>query len=165
MVHNPQKLLDETNWQILTILQEDARIPFKELGQRVGLSSPAVAERVRRLEEAGIITHYRAELNLEKLGLPIMAFITLKSFGHRCQEIRSLLQDCSEVQACHRVTGNDHYLVKVAVTSVSHLEQLVDRFIPFATVTTSIVLSVPVAKRVIDDSVFPKAVNPVTTQY
>jgi Lrp/AsnC family transcriptional regulator, leucine-responsive regulatory protein len=156
MIDNSQKLLDQTSWQILKILQEDARIPFKELGQKVGLSSPAVADRVRRLEEAGIITRYRAELNLEKLGLPLRAFITIKSFGHRCNEIRTLMQESPEVQACYRVAGNDHYLVKVAVTSVSHLEQLVDRFIPYATVTTSIVLSVPVAGRIIDDAIFPK---------
>jgi Lrp/AsnC family transcriptional regulator, leucine-responsive regulatory protein len=156
MIPNTQKLLDETSWQILKILQEDARIPFKELGKRVGLSSPAVAERVHRLEESGIISRYRAELNLEKLGLAIAAFITIRSFGHRCNEIRSLLQESPEVEACYRVTGSDHYLVKVAVTSVSHLEQLVDRFIPYSTVTTSVVLSVPVARRTISEGIFIK---------
>ncbi|HAX76887.1 MAG TPA: AsnC family transcriptional regulator [Cyanobacteria bacterium UBA11372] len=156
MNFHPDKPLDETSWQILAILQEDARIPFKELGQRVGLSSPAVAERVRRLEEAGIIARYRAELNLEKLGLAIAAFISIKSFGHRCDEIRLLIQESPEVEACYRVTGSDHYLVKVVVTSVNHLEQLVDRFIPYATVTTSVVLSVPVARRTISDAIFSK---------
>ena len=155
MFESSQKSLDDTSWEILKILQEDARIPFKELGKRVGLSSPAVAERVRRLEEAGIINSYRAELNLEKLGLPITALITLKSFGHNCNEIRSLMRECPEVQTCYRVTGNDHYLLKVVVTSVGHLEELVDRFIPYATVTTSIVLSVPVTGRVIDRGIFP----------
>jgi Lrp/AsnC family transcriptional regulator, leucine-responsive regulatory protein len=146
-----EKLLDDTSWQILTILQENGRIPLKELGKQVGLSAPAVAERVRRLEEAGIITGYRAELNLEKLGLPIMAFITIKSFGHSCQEVRSLLHECREVISCYRVTGNDHYLAQVSVTSVSHLEQLIDRFIPYATITTSIVLSTSFAGRIIDN--------------
>jgi Lrp/AsnC family transcriptional regulator, leucine-responsive regulatory protein len=159
MTPNPQKLLDETSWQILTILQEDARIPFKELGQRVGLSSPAVTERVRRLEEAGIITRYRAELNLEKLGLTIAAFITIRAFGHRCDEIRSLLQESPEVESCYRVTGSDHYLVKITVKSIGHLEQLVDRFIPYATVTTSVVLSVPVARRTISEAIFPKVLQ------
>jgi Lrp/AsnC family transcriptional regulator, leucine-responsive regulatory protein len=156
MIPNTQKLLDETSWQILTILQEDARIPYKELGQRVGLSSPAVTERVRRLEDAGIITRYRAELNLDELGLPIAAFITIKSFGHRCDQIRALLQESPEVEACYRVTGSDHYLVKVVVISISHLEQLVDRFIPYATVSTSVVLSVPVARRTISEAIFQK---------
>ncbi|MEH2070836.1 MAG: Lrp/AsnC family transcriptional regulator [Nostoc sp.] len=157
MIHNVQKLLDETSWQILTILQEDARIPFKELGKRVGLSAPAVAERVRRLEESGIITGYQAKLDLNKLGLTITAFITIKAFGEGCYRMRSLLHECPEVLSCYRVAGNDHYLVKVAVTSVSHLEQVVDRFIPYATVTTSIVLSVPIAERTISDAIFPKA--------
>jgi Lrp/AsnC family transcriptional regulator, leucine-responsive regulatory protein len=156
MIDNSQKLLDDTSWQILTILQENARIPFKELGQQVGLSSPAVAERVRRLEETGIITGYHAELNLEKLGLPITAFISIKSFGHRCDEVRSLLQERPEIIECDRVTGNDHYLVKVVVNSVSHLEELVDRFIPFATVTTSIVLSTPVRRKIINHDIFPE---------
>ena len=148
------KLLDETSWQILAILQENARIPFKELGKQVGLSAPAVAERVRRLEEAEVITRYRAELDLEKLGLPIVAFITLKSFGHRCEEVKSLLHESLEVRACYRVTGSDHYLAKVSVTSVSHLEQLVDRFIPYATVTTSIVLSTLFTQRAINHDIF-----------
>lgn len=156
-MYNAQKLLDETSWQILTILQEDARIPFKELGKRVGLSAPAVAERVRRLEESGIITGYQAKLNLDKLELFITAFITIKAFGEGCYRMRSLLQESPEVLSCYRVAGNDHYLVKVAVTSVSHLEQVVDRFIPYATVTTSIVLSVPIAERTISVAIFPKA--------
>ncbi len=155
MIDNSQKRLDDTSWQILTILQENARIPLKELGQRVGLSSPAVAERVHRLQETGIIAGYHAELNLEKLGLPITAFISIKSFGHRCDEVRSLLQERSEIIECDRVTGNDHYLAKVLVTNVSHLEKLVDRFIPFATVTTSIVLSTPVRRRIINSDIFP----------
>ncbi len=156
MSNQIEKLLDETSWQILAILQENARIPFKELGKQVGLSAPAVAERVRRLEEAGVITRYRAELDLKKLGLPIVAFLTLKSFGHTCEEVKSLLHECLEIRGCYRVTGSDHYLAKVSVTSVNHLEQLVDRFIPYATVTTSIVLSTPFTERAIDNDIFPE---------
>ena len=149
-----QKLLDNTSWQILAILQENARIPFKELGKQVGLSAPAVAERVRRLEDVGVITHYRAELNLEKLGLPIMAFVTLKSFADKCDELKVLLHECPEIQSCYRVTGSDHYLAKVSVTSVGHLERFVDRFIPYATITTSIVLSTTFAGRAIGKDIF-----------
>ena len=103
-----------------------------------------------------IITHYRAELNLEKLGLPITAFISIKSFGQCCNEVRELLQNCPEIAECDRVTGNDHYLAKVVVTFVSHLEELVDRFIPYATVTTSIVLSTPVTRRTINADILHK---------
>ncbi|VEP12605.1 AsnC family transcriptional regulator [Hyella patelloides LEGE 07179] len=153
------KLLDKTSWQILAILQENARIPFKELGKQVRLSAPAVAERVRRLEEAGIITRYRAELNLEKLGLSIMAFVTFRSFPDKCEELKLLLHESPEVQSSYRITGSDHYLAKVSVTSVGHLEQLVDRFITYSTVTTSIVLSTPISGRVIDDEIFPEVVE------
>ena len=156
-MHNPQKLLDGTSWRILTILQEDARIPLKELGRRVGLSAPAVGERVRRLEEVGIIIGYQAKLNLDKLELPVAAFIAIKAFGEGCSRIRTLLQECPEILSCYRVTGNDHYLVKVAAMSVKHLEQIIDRFIPYATVTTSIVLSVPISEQTISEEIFPKA--------
>ena len=148
-----EKLLDHTGWQILSILQQEGRIPFSELAKRVDLSPPAAAERVRRLEEAGVITRYRAELDLEKLGLPIMAFIHINPSGHSCQEVRSLLQDCPEVRSCYRVTGSDRYLAKVSVTSVGHLEQLVDRFIPYATIITSIVLSTPFVGRAIGSEI------------
>ena len=153
MNNSSEKLLDDTSWQILAILQENARIPFKELGKQVKLSAPAVAERVRKLEEAGVITRYRAELNLEKLGLPIMAFVTLKSFADKCDELKILLHKCPEVQSCYRVTGSDHYLAKVSVTSVGHLERLVDRFIPYATITTSIVLSTPFEERAVSKGI------------
>ncbi|MEM7553832.1 MAG: Lrp/AsnC family transcriptional regulator [Cyanobacteria bacterium P01_A01_bin.84] len=149
-----QKLLDKTSWQILAILQENARIPFKELGKQVGLSAPAVAERVHRLEEVGAIARYRAELDLEKLGLSITAFVTLKSFGHSCEEVRSLLNERPEVQSCYRITGSDHYLAKVSVTNVRHLEQFLDRFIPYASITTSIVLSAPFVERAVNHDIF-----------
>jgi Lrp/AsnC family leucine-responsive transcriptional regulator len=159
------KLLDKTSWQILKILQENARIPFKELGKQVGLSSPAVAERVRRLEETGIITRYRAELDLEKLGLPILAFIHINPAGHSCEEVRSLLHKLSEIQSCYRITGSDRYLAKVSVTSVNHLEQLVDRFIPYSTVTTSIVLSTPISGRIIDGDIIERSYPPEVRQH
>lgn len=146
-------MLDNTSWQIIAILQNDARIPMKELGKQVGLSAPAVAERVHRLEEAGIILRYRAEVNWEKLGLPIIAFFGIKSLGPNCQEIRSLLHQCSEVRSCYRVTGSDHYLAKVTVTSITHLERLVDQFLPYATITTSVVLSTPFTERIVDQEI------------
>ena len=155
-MNSTQKLLDETSWQILMILQKEGRIPFKELGKRVGLSAPAAAERVRKLEEVGIIIGYQAKLDLVQLELPVVAFITIKTFGEGCSRIRSLLQECPEVLSCYRVAGNDHYLAKVAAISVSHLEKIVDRFIPYATVTTSIVLSIPVAERTISTAIFPE---------
>lgn len=154
MKDRSEKLLDNTSWRILAILQENARIPFKELGKQVKLSAPAVAERVRRLEDAGIITRYRVELNLEKLGLPILAFVTFRAFPDKCEELKLLLHESPEVRSSYRITGSDHYLAKVSVAYIGHLEQLVDRFIPYATITTSIVLSTTFEERAVDKDVF-----------
>ncbi|MUG92903.1 winged helix-turn-helix transcriptional regulator [Scytonema sp. UIC 10036] len=157
MTFELEKLLDDTGWQILSILQQEARISFKELGQRVGLSSPAVAERVRKMEEAGIITRYRAELNLEKLGLTLTAFIQINSVGKECVEITTLAKQLPEVLECYRVTGSVRYIMKVAVSSIKHLETLMDRLVPHGTVTTSVVLSAPVNRRSIEQEL----ANPV----
>jgi Lrp/AsnC family leucine-responsive transcriptional regulator len=148
-----EKLLDDTGWQILSILQEDARIPFKELGQRVGLSPPAVAERVRRMEDAGIIIGYRAELGLEKLGLPMTVFIRINSEGDKCALIAPFVKKLPEVIECYRVTGSACFIMKVVVSSISHLETLMDRLVLYGTLTTSIVLSAPVKGRIIEHKV------------
>src|SRR5215472_8883841 len=100
-----ERLLDETGWHILEALQENARLSFSELGQRVGLSSPAVAERVRRMEDAGIITGYRAEVNIAKIGYPITAIMRLNPQGEKCTRLNSLVRELPEVLECYRVTG------------------------------------------------------------
>jgi Lrp/AsnC family leucine-responsive transcriptional regulator len=145
-----EKLLDNVGWQILRALQEDARLSFSELGRRVGLSLPAVAERVRKLEDAGIITGYKAEVNLEKVGFPITAFIRVSAPGENCSRIGQIAKGFPEVLECHRVTGSDSCIMKVVVSSVSHLEGLIDRLVPYGTPTTSIVLSTPVKGRVVE---------------
>lgn len=143
--------LDDIGWQILVALQEDARLSFSELGRRVGLSAPAVAERVRRLEEAGIIVGYHAELSAGKVGLPLCAFIRMSVFGEAKYGggMIHLVQQTPEVLECHRVTGGDSYILKVAVSSVEHLEELIDRLTSYGQPTTSIVLSSPLKHRVI----------------
>ncbi|HZS77224.1 MAG TPA: Lrp/AsnC family transcriptional regulator [Ktedonobacteraceae bacterium] len=142
-----EKLLDETGWRILQELQENARLSFSELGQRVGLSSPAVAERVRRLEDAGIITGYRAEINLAKIGYPMPAIIRMSTQGDMCSRFASFAKDIPEIQACYRVTGTDSYIMRVVVSSVEHLESLIDLLEKYGTITTSMVLSTPVSRR------------------
>jgi len=144
-----ERILDDTNWQLLHALQEDARLSYSELGRRVGLSSPAVVDRIRRMEDAGIITGYRAELNLDKLGLPIMAFMRIISAPGQCIESGQIYGKFPEVLECHRVTGSDDYIVKVAVASVGHLERLIDR-LPHHQITTMLVLSSLVTERIID---------------
>ena len=144
-------LLDDIAWQILQALQNNARVSYSELGRQIGLSSPAIAERVRRMEEAGIITGYHVELNLEKLGLPIIAFMRVVSPPGQFTSITSSFTSIPEVLECHRVTGSDDYILKVAVASVTHLESLIDKF-PHSQVITLIVLSSPVKRRNIDRS-------------
>jgi Lrp/AsnC family transcriptional regulator, leucine-responsive regulatory protein len=140
--------LDEVSWQILEALQEDARTSFSELGRRVGMSPPAVAERVRRMEDAGIITGYRAQVNLEKLGFPITAYIRV-SAGEYCARMGAIAANLPEVLEYHRVTGSDSGIMKVVASSVAHLEKVIDRLASYGTSTTSIVLSSPFETRIV----------------
>ena len=145
-----ERLLDETGWHILEALQENARLSFSELGQRVGLSSPAVAERVRRMEDAGIISGYRAEVNTAKIGYPITAIIRISnSPGERCTRLSTFAQEIPEVSECHRVTGSDSLIMKIMASSVEHLESLIDRLSEHGLLTTSIVLSTVVSRRIV----------------
>ena len=144
-----ERLLDDVGRRILRELQENPRITYAELGRRVGLTLPAVAERVHRLEEAGIITGYRVELNTEKIGLPITAFIRIATNDVKSGQIDALAQSLPEVLECHRITGADSYIMKVAVASVQHLELLIRRLLNHGQPTTSIVLTSPVTHRVL----------------
>lgn len=143
------KLLDDVGWQILQALQEDARLSFAELGRRVGLSLPAVAERVRRLEEAGIITGYHAHVNLSKVNLPIVAFIRINVPGERYPQVISLARDLPEVLECYHLSGTDSFIMRVVAASIPHLEALITRLSTYGPTTTSIVLSSPVIKEVV----------------
>ena len=135
--------LDVTDWAILAEVQRDGRIPFTELARRVNLSASATKERVRRLEEAGVITGYRAEVNPERTGYPVMAVVRLKypGPGTRHQPLRRLLEERSEILECLRTTGDDCYVMKVAATSMAHLEEIVDELAEFGSTTTNLVLS------------------------
>jgi len=145
-----EKLLDDTGWQLLHALQQNARLSYSELGQRVGLSSPAVAERIHRMEDAGIISGYHVEINRSKLGYPITAIIRMStSPGDQCSRFATFVQEIPEVLECYRVTGSDSLIMKVMASSVEHLESLIDRLSAHGQLTTSIVLSAPVTRRVV----------------
>jgi len=145
-----EKMLDTTGWQLLQALQENARLSYSELGQRVGLSSPAVAERIRRMEDAGIISGYHAEISLAKVGYPVTAIIRLTTApGERCSRYTGFVENIPEVLTCYRVTGSDALIMKVVASSIEHLEELIDQLSAHGQLTTSIVLSTPVKRRII----------------
>lgn len=146
------RLLDDVSWRLLGELQEHARLTYSELGRRVGLTPPAVAERIRRLEEAGIITGYRVTLNPEKVGFPLTAFIRISLVDGKCAHFSAVTRELPEVVECHHVTGEDDYVLKVVVPSVRHLEAFLERLRPYGETTTSIVLSSPVTHRVLRPS-------------
>ncbi len=150
MTEDSEKLLDDVGWQLLHLLQEHARLSFKELGQRVGLSSSSVAERVHRMEEAGILLGYHAEINLEKVGFSVMAFIRMSTPGHNSTRIAMILHDIPEILECYRLTGNEAFIMKVCVSSVKHLEILIDQLSQYGQPTTSLVLSIPLARRILE---------------
>jgi Lrp/AsnC family transcriptional regulator, leucine-responsive regulatory protein len=147
-----EKTIDDVGWQILCELQENARISYSELGRRVGLTAPAVAERVKRMEDAGIIEGYRVNLNLEKIGLPMQAYIRIATTEQMCLRFGGIARDFPEILECHRVTGGDSYILKAALSSVSHLEILLNRLLPYGNTVTSLILSTTVANRVIAPS-------------
>jgi len=143
-------MIDEIDWKILKELQINARITFAELGRRVGLTTPAVIERIRKLEDAGIITGYRVEIDTAKVGLPITAFIRMSITGVDYSHIIEVASESTEVLECHRGTGGDSFIMKVAVADVGHLQTLIDKLTPYGITTTSIVLSSPVKQRIIE---------------
>ncbi|MDP9842597.1 Lrp/AsnC family transcriptional regulator [Streptosporangium lutulentum] len=133
--------LDATDWSILVEVQRDGRIPLTELGRRVSLSASATTERVKRLEAAGVITGYHATVDLTKVGYAVLAVVRLKYPGNRHQPLHQLLDERSEILECLRTTGDDCYLLKVAATSMAHLEQLIDELAQFGSTTTNLVYS------------------------
>lgn len=139
--------LDDTDHRLLAELQEDARLTMAELGRRVALSAPAVGERVRRLEESGVITGYRAEIDPKALGYGVAAIVRVRPATRQLARIRELAVDSPEVVECHRITGEDCFFLKLQLRSLDDLESVLDRFVLFGQTTTSIVHSTPVPPR------------------
>jgi len=139
--------LDPTNLALLRELQEDGRLSLAELGRRVGLSPPAVADRLERMEEAGVITGYRAEVDPRALGYELAVVLRIRPAPRELKKVAELAQRTPEVVECHRITGDDCYLMKAHVRDVDHMEQVIDRFAVYGQTTTSIVQSSPVPRR------------------
>lgn len=144
------KYLDGTSWKILELLQQNARLPFSEIGRQVGLSAPAVAERVRRMEEAGIIRGYRAEVDPGRLGYTLEVFIRAEiTHSNHDAAIRYIAQ-LPNVLEFWNLTGRDGYLIRAVFRSVQELEQVLNQKLGvYGTTTTALVLSKPVAFRVL----------------
>jgi Lrp/AsnC family leucine-responsive transcriptional regulator len=139
--------VDQTDLQLLQELQENARLSLAELGRRIGLSPPSVADRLKRLEDDGVITGYRTEIDPRALGYDLSAVLRVRPDGRQLPKIAQIARDTPEVVECQRVTGDDCYVMKLHVRDVHHLEEVLDRFTPFGSTTTSIVQSAPFPTR------------------
>jgi Lrp/AsnC family transcriptional regulator, leucine-responsive regulatory protein len=141
--------VDPINARLLFELQEDARVSVAELGRRVGLSSPAVAERIQRLEESGVIRGYHADVDPRALGYSLTAVIRIRPAPRELKKVADLAQATPEVVDCRRMTGEDCYILTAHLRDVEHLEQVIDQFVLYGVTTTSIVQSAPVARRAV----------------
>lgn len=139
--------LDATNRQLIAALQEDARLSLAELGRRVGLTAPAVGERLARLEEAGVIRGYHADVDPHALGYQLSVILRIRPNSLMIPKVAELAQRTPEVTECHRVTGDDCFIMRLHVRDVIHLEELIDSFGPYGQTTTSIMQSSPVPGR------------------
>jgi Lrp/AsnC family transcriptional regulator, leucine-responsive regulatory protein len=141
------KLLDAVNLQLLEELLADGRIGMAALGRRVGMSAPAVAERVQRLERAGVIAGYHAEIDPAALGFAVAAVVRIRPSPGQLQRIPEIARETPEVAECYRITGEDCYLMRLHLRSIADLEEILDRFTPYGLTTTSIIHSAPVPRR------------------
>lgn len=142
--------LDATDWRLLEALQQDGRMSFAELARAVAMSPSAVAERVRRLEESGVITGYRATVSPERVGLAILAFVRLRYPTGNYRPFHALVDSTPEILEAHHVTGEDCFVLKVVARSMRHLEEVAGRISGLGAVTTSVVYSSPLAGRTVD---------------
>jgi len=139
--------LDPIDHKIIAALSADGRISFAELGRRTNLSSPAVAERVKRLEQAGVITGYRAEIDPRALGYQLTAIVRVKPAVRQLTKIAELAAQIPQVEECLRITGEDCFYIKLHLGSIEELPSVLDRFLLYGETTTSIVNATPVARR------------------
>jgi len=144
-----ESTLDKVDWKIIVALQEDARLSMAALGRKIGLSPPATTERVRRLEERQIIRAYRAEIGLDRVGLGVQAIVRIKAPGHELNKATVALCAFPEVLECHRATGGDCFVLRVAVSDIKELQKLLDRIAPFGDLTTSVILSTPLRQKTV----------------
>lgn len=139
--------MDEIDARILGILCGDARRKVAEIARTVGLSAPSVSERIRRLEESGVIEGYTVKVNPGALGLPLAAWLRVRPVPGELGRVAAILAKIPQIVACDRITGEDCFLARAHVARVADLEALIDAIIPYAITNTSIIQSTPVPPR------------------
>lgn len=144
MSKDSKKERDQTDWQLLLALQENARASYSELGRKVGLSTPAVIDRIRKMEEGGVIKGYRVEIDPKKLGYDITAFVHLESHASEYDNVLPFVKGCPEIEQCHYITGRASFIFKINVTSIGHLESFIKKVAAFGNTDTSVIMSSPV---------------------
>ncbi|MEV0597760.1 Lrp/AsnC family transcriptional regulator [Streptomyces sp. NPDC050315] len=147
MTSSPRYSPDATDWRILDALQQDGRAGYAVLARAVNMSASAVTERVRRLEEAGVIRGYAAVVDPERIGLPVLAFVRLRYPNGNYKPFHDLLENTPEILEAHHVTGDDCFVIKVAARSMRHLEEVAGRIGALGAVTTNVVYSSPLPGR------------------
>lgn len=138
--------MDKTNWKILKLLEQNGRLTYAELGKLVHLTAPAVAERMRKLEESGVITGYSVQVNLEKAGIPITALVECQVYRTKEREFKALIMSLDEVIECYNVTGPYAFVLKVGVKSMSKLDALLERLIDLSDTNTMMIMTTPVKR-------------------
>ncbi|SHF51081.1 transcriptional regulator, AsnC family [Marinomonas polaris DSM 16579] len=138
--------MDKTNWKLLKLLEQNGRLTYAELGKLVHLTAPAVAERVRKLEESGVITGYSVQVNLEKAGIPITALVECQVYRTKEREFKALVMGLDEVIECYNVTGPYAFVLKVGVKSMSKLDALLERLIDLSDTNTMMIMTTPVKR-------------------
>ena len=140
-------MLDSRNLRLLRLLRDDPRTSVSELARRIGMSAPAVRDRLHRLEEAGVIKGYRLEIAPQALGYPIAAYVRVRPMPGKLPKIAELAERMPQVVECHRVTGEDCFILKVYLEELDALDRILDRFLAYGQTTTSLVQSSPIPNR------------------
>jgi Lrp/AsnC family leucine-responsive transcriptional regulator len=144
--------IDELNWGILQCLQSNSRDSFASIGRKVGLTAPAVAERIKKMEDIGILEGYKAKISHYKVGYQLKAIITLRAFMGKLKPFLEMVRSLDEVLNCYRVTGNENIIMEVVLKDQFHLEKFIDKLIQYGETRTHIILSevvsyAPIRKR------------------
>ena len=146
-IPNDSLLADPTNIALIRSLRDDPRVSISELARQVGMSAPAVRERIQRLEESRVIRGYRLDLDPKALGFPLSAIVRIRPMPGQLQKIAMLAAETPFVTECHRVTGEDCFIMKIHFDAIESLDRILDGFLAFGQTTTSIIQSSPVPPR------------------